>query len=103
VDFGRPQRVLREIFYRKRSGVIFRLYRPLFYSLPVTFATLSQIRRARRHESCELALQRLGYAGAPARRDGLGRWIEKNVLFALFQTIEDTHRRPDTDKRPCNQ
>ena len=56
-------------------------------------ATSFQIRRALRHESCELALQRFDYASAPALGDGQGRRIGKDVLFALLQTIEDAQRR----------
>ncbi len=58
-----------------------------------TWAALHKIRRALRRESCELAFERLGYAGVPARRDCLGRGVGKDVLVAVFQTIEDALRR----------
>ena len=45
------------------------------------------------HESCELALEPLCYTSAPALRDGLGRRIGEDILFAFLQPIEDAPRR----------
>jgi len=44
-----------------------------------------------RHESCELALEGLGYASAPALRDGLGHRIGEDFLFSFLQPIEDAY------------
>src|SRR5258706_4563116 len=52
-----------------------------------------RIRCAFRHESCELALERLGYTSAPAFGDGHGRGVWKDLLFAFFHPVEDTLRR----------
>src|SRR5260370_39135705 len=57
------------------------------------FTELRDLRRALRHESCELALKRLDYAGAPALRDRLGRGIGEDVLVAFLQAVEDASRR----------
>src|SRR6266478_3175731 len=57
------------------------------------FTELRDLRRALRHESCELALERLGYAGAPPLRDRLGHGIGEDVLFASLQAVEDASRR----------
>src|SRR5580658_5258635 len=43
------------------------------------------------HKTCVLTLERLGYASAPALRDGLRRWIREDVLFTILQPIEDAH------------
>ena len=37
--------------------------------------------RALRHETCVLALERVGYASAPALRDGPRRWMGQDILF----------------------
>ena len=55
-------------------------------------ATSPRNRCAFRHETCELALERLDCASAPARGEGLGRGVGKDVVFAFFQSIEDTLR-----------
>src|SRR6266853_3403745 len=55
--------------------------------------TLRNFLRAPRHESCELAFERLGHAVVPTRRDGLGRGVGEDILLAFFQAIEDAHRR----------
>src|SRR6267142_2837718 len=47
--------------------------------------------RPLRHESGELALKRLGYPSAPALRDGPGRGIGEDLLFAFFQAVEDAY------------
>jgi hypothetical protein len=56
-----------------------RDHRKTFSRSPVTsvaiFATPSHIRRALWYETCELAIERLGYTGAPALRDGHGREV----------------------------
>src|ERR1700737_439914 len=56
-------------------------------------ATSLKIRRAPRHESCELALERLDCASAPALGDGQGHGVGKDFVFAFFQPIEDALRR----------
>src|SRR6266478_2226508 len=57
------------------------------------FTELRDLRRALRHESCELALERLGYAGAPLLRDRLGHGIGEDVIVAFLQAVEDASRR----------
>ena len=49
-------------------------------------------RRALRQKTCVLAFERFGYAGAPALGDGLRRWIGEDILFTVFQAIEDSRR-----------
>src|SRR5260370_19063845 len=58
-----------------------------------TLATLHKIRRAPGHEGCELALESLDYASAPALGYGLGCGIGENILFPFLQPIEDPQRR----------
>ena len=53
---------------------------------------LRKNRRALRHEACVLALERLGYASAPAISDGLGSGIREDILFLILQPIEDALR-----------
>src|SRR6266700_2617982 len=56
-------------------------------------AVSRNFRRALRYEGSELALERLGYASAPAVGNGLRHGVGKDFLVASFQTIEDAHRR----------
>jgi hypothetical protein len=56
-------------------------------------ALLTSGSRASRHESCELAFERFGYAVAPARRDRLGRGVGKDFLFVFLEAIEGACRR----------
>jgi hypothetical protein len=58
-----------------------------------SLGTSSKIRRALLHESRVLALERLGYASAPAVRHGLGRGIGEDIFFPFLQPIEDARRR----------
>src|SRR5260221_11751187 len=55
-------------------------------------ATSYHIRYALGHETCELALERLECACTPALRDGQGRRVGKDFVFAVFQPIEDALR-----------
>src|SRR5262249_17014203 len=68
-----------------------------FLLVSITFSVLSRLKHHLRpalgHESCELALERFGYASAPALGQGLGRGIRENILFAFLQPIEDALRR----------
>src|SRR6267154_5391029 len=56
------------------------------------FATSSHIRYALGHETCELALECLECACTPALREGQGRRVGKDFVFAFFQPIEDALR-----------
>ena len=50
-------------------------------------------RHGLRHKDCELMLECLDYAIAPALGDGLGRGIREDVLFPFLESIEDAQRR----------
>src|SRR5258708_13765266 len=53
---------------------------------------LCNLRHTLRHVSAELALERLGCAGAPTIGDRLRHGIGEDVLVAFFQAVEDASR-----------
>src|SRR5215472_3741602 len=59
-------------------------------SIPI--AASSSFSHALRYVSGELALQRLGCAGAPTLGDRLRHGIGEDVLVAFLQTVEDAAR-----------
>src|SRR5580692_3580663 len=83
---------MRSLFYRNGSGKILCFHESPFVLSVARFANLSKHRCALRHEARVLALERLGYATAPALRDGLENGIGEDILFVSLQPIEDALR-----------